>query len=133
MEPSEPAVTQPRLGRAVGRALRRRCPRCGGRESFNGWLTLKDDCPTCNLHYERVDGYWLGSMVINLGVTQIVFLIVFVGGMVLTWPDVPWTGLLIAVVAVAVVVPIVIHPISRMLWVAGERHFHVKAHPNSRD
>ena len=75
----------------------------------------------------------MGSMVINLGVTQIMFLIVFIGGMVLTWPDVPWTGLLIAVVAVAIVVPIVIHPISRMLWVAGERHFHVKAHPESSD
>ena len=59
--------------------------------------------------------------------------VVFVGGMVVTWPDVPWTGLLVAVIGVTVIVPIVFHPISRMVWVAGERHFHVKAHPDSTD
>lgn len=124
---------RPPLGRALARAVRRRCPRCGGGDSFTNWLSLKDDCPTCGLHYERVDGYWLGSMVINLAVTQILFLGTFVGLLVLTWPDVPWTAVLITVVVIAIVVPIAFHPISRLLWVAGERHFHLRSHPDATD
>ena len=124
---------QPSFGRAAGRALRRRCPRCGGRDSFRNWLTLKDDCPTCALHFERIDGYWLGSMVINLAVTQFLLLGTLLALLVITWPDVPWTGVLIVVVAIAVVVPIAFHPISRMLWVAGELHFHLKSHPDATD
>jgi hypothetical protein len=83
---------------------------------------MVDNCPRCGLHFERTQGYWLGSMAINLAVTMGIFLLVFVGGMVLTWPDVPWTGLLIVVVSVNLLVPIFFHPIARTLWVAIERH-----------
>ena len=114
-------------------ALRRRCPRCGGGDVFDNWLRLKDDCPTCGLHYERVDGYWLGSMVINLALTQVLLLGTLIGVLVATWPDVPWTTVLVVVVLVAVAVPLVAHPLSRLLWVAGERHFHMKAHPDADD
>jgi hypothetical protein len=96
-------------------------------------LKLKDDCPQCELHFERVDGYWLGSMVINLAVTQILLLGTLVALLVISWPDVPWTGVLVTVVTIAVVVPIAFHPISRMLWVAGERHFHLRSHPDATD
>ena len=100
---------------------------------FDNWVRLKEDCPTCDLHYERIDGYWLGSMVINLAVTQVLLLGTLVGMLVATWPDVPWTGVLIAVVAIAVIVPLLVHPLSRLLWVAGERHFHLRSHPDATD
>lgn len=61
-------------------------------------------------------------MAINLGVTEATFLIVFVGVIVATFPDVPWGPLLIAVVAVTAITPVVFHPISRTVWVALERH-----------
>jgi len=127
------APPHPRLARALARAVRRRCPRCGGGHVFSRGIRLKEDCPTCGLHFERIDGYWLGSMVINLAVTQIVFLSVFIGLLVITWPDVPWTGVLVVVVTLAVVVPILFHPVSRMIWVAGERHLHIKPHPDATD
>jgi len=133
MTPETPPDAHPPLRRALARALRRRCPRCGSRHAFSNWLRLEDDCPRCGLHFERVDGYWLGSMVINLAVTQALLLGTLIGWLVLSWPDVPWTGVLVAVVAIAVVVPIVFHPISRMLWVAGERHFHLRSHPDATD
>jgi len=83
---------------------------------------MEEQCPRCGLRFEQTDGYWLGSVAINLGVTEGVFLVVFVLGMVLTWPDVPWTGLLVAGVAISIMLPLLFHPFSRMLWVAGERH-----------
>ncbi|MDJ0960356.1 MAG: DUF983 domain-containing protein [Acidimicrobiia bacterium] len=133
MATDRPTWTQPGIGTALARAFRRRCPRCGGGDVFDTWIRLKDDCPTCALHFERVDGYWLGSMVINLAVTQVLLLGTLIGLLVATWPDVPWTAVLMAVVAIAVVIPLLMHPLSRLLWVAGERHFHLRAHPDATD
>lgn len=35
--------------------LRCRCPRCGEAPVFNGLLTVKPVCPSCNLDYEKID------------------------------------------------------------------------------
>lgn len=112
----------PSLTRGLARAATLACPRCGSRRLFRRWLIMEERCPRCDLRFEQSEGYWLGSVAINLGVTEALFLIVFILGMVVTWPDVPWTGLLIAGVAISIMVPLLFHPFSRMLWVAGERH-----------
>lgn len=83
---------------------------------------MSDDCPVCGLHFEYADGYWLGAVVLNLVVTEAIFLVVFIGGMVLTWPDVPWGWLLAVVIGTNVVVPVLFYPIAKTLWVAMERH-----------
>ena len=97
---------------------------------FRRWITMVPDCPTCGLHFERLEGYWLGSVVINLAVTQGLFLALFVTLVVGTWPEVPWTTVLITLVTVNAVVPILFHPVSRTLWVALDRHVHARAHPD---
>ncbi len=98
------------------------CPRCGSRRLFRHWLIMVDACPRCGLRFEQSDGYWLGSVALNLGVTEGTFLVAFVAGIVLTWPNVPWTVLLVVGVTVAVLLPVLFHPFSRTLWVAAERH-----------
>lgn len=81
------------------------------------------------MHFERSDGYWLGSMMINMGITIGVFVLAFVGGMVLTWPDVPWTLLTAILVVLMVIVPWAANPVARTLWVAMERHARAKTEP----
>ena len=110
--------------RRIGRGLALRCPNCGGGRIRRG-IDLVETCPTCELRYERHEGYWLGAVMINTGAVLMAFLIVFVGGMVVTWPDVPWTGILIATVTVSALFPIAFHPWSKTLWVALE----LSAHP----
>ena len=39
--------------RITGRALRRRCPNCGGGGVWTSWLKMREACPTCGLHFER--------------------------------------------------------------------------------
>lgn len=90
---------------------------------------MVDDCPRCGMHFERTQGYWLGSMLINLAVTMGVWLVTFIGLMVATWPDVPWGWVMIVVVAVTVLVPIAFHPIARTIWVALERHVRARSEP----
>lgn len=112
----------PSLTRGLSRAALIRCPRCGSGGLFRRWVTMTEECPRCALHFEREDGYWLGSVMINTGVTEGLFLVVFVLGMVLTWPDVPWTALLVVGVTLTILFPILFHPLSRTSWVALERH-----------
>jgi len=57
---------------------------------------------------------------INMAFTFATFLVVFVGGMVVTWPDTPWTLLLVLTLALNLLFPILFHPFSRTLWVGME-------------
>ena len=107
----------------VLRAARRRCPRCGLGGIFTGWSRLAPRCPDCDLDFEHEEGYWTGAMLLNLTVTLGVFLVVFVGFLLLTWPDVSWVGLMVLVVAANVVTPIVFYPYSKTLWIAGDLAF----------
>ena len=120
---------RPGFWHATGRAMLLRCPRCGAGGQFHHLVEMNDDCANCGMHFERVEGYWLGSVALNLGVTMGLFLVVFVGLMVITWPDVPWTAVLIVVVAITAVTPIVFHPWSRTLWLVAERHAYSRSHP----
>lgn len=87
-------------------------------------MSVADICPTCGLRYEREQGYWIGAMIIDTAVTFGMFLLVFVGGMIITWPEVPWTGLFIVTVAVNLIVPIAFYPWAKLLWVAMELSWH---------
>ena len=108
----------------VGRALRRRCTRCGRGHFFDSWARVADSCPVCGFAFERESGYWVGAMIIGTTVTFGLMLVVFVGGWVLFWPDVPWTGVLVGTMVVALVTPILFHPWSKSLWSAIELSYH---------
>jgi uncharacterized protein (DUF983 family) len=102
----------------LGRALLRRCPRCGRKGIFNGWFNLPAACPRCGLALEREEGYWLGAMAVNLGITEVLFAALLVTWTVLAWPDVPWVWLTVAGLALNAIVPIVFYPISKTIFLA---------------
>ena len=84
-------------GRAVTyawRALRRRCPNCGGGDLWTGWLRMRPVCPACALHLERNEqGYIVGAYMFNIIAAELVFGAIFVAVLLATWPDPPWTAL----------------------------------------
>ena len=98
------------------RTLVRHCPRCGAAGVFDGWFTLKDHCPRCGLSYEREEGYWVGALAVNIAGAIALWSVFFLGGMLVTWPDVPWTFLTLGGIAVMVIFPIVFYPYSKTLW-----------------
>ena len=62
------------------RALRLRCPHCGGGPIFVRWSRLVPNCPVCGLGLERgEEGYWLGAYFFNLMAVETVFSVWFVG------------------------------------------------------
>lgn len=109
------------MWRLIARGAVRRCARCGQGRLFTRWFTMRAECPRCGLHFEREQGYWLGAMTLNFAVTEAMFVVVLVATMAITWPDVPWGTLLIAVLATNVIVPLVFYPISKTIWVGLER------------
>lgn len=110
--------------RLLGRALRRRCPNCGGAGIFRSWLRMLPECPRCGLPLERNEaGYVVGAYMFNIIAAELAFGLVFVATLVAFWPDPPWRFLLIAGVLVMVVMPVAFYPISKTLFLAFDLIF----------
>jgi uncharacterized protein (DUF983 family) len=114
----------PRARTLFVRALRLRCPVCGGRPILLSWFTVAPSCLCCGLHLDRDEpGYWIGSYTINLFLTEGVFAVVFVAGLFLTWPAVPWTALAVLCGALAILTPILVFPHTKLLYLAVDLAF----------
>ncbi len=112
------------LARAALRGLLKRCPTCGEGKIFEGWFALVPRCPRCGLVFEREEGYWTGAMAINIGVTELVFVIALVAGLVLTWPAPPVAWLLAVTIAINTLFPVVFYPFSKTIWISIDLALH---------
>lgn len=63
-------------------------------------------------------------MIINTAVTFALFLVVLVGGTIITWPDVPWTPLLVTTIVITGLTPVVFYARSKLVWQAIELSYH---------
>jgi uncharacterized protein (DUF983 family) len=108
----------PGASRMLLRAIFLRCPRCGQPKVLQGWFKVPAPCPRCGMNFNPDGDAAVGWMIVNLGVTMAVFFCTAFGGMVLTWPKVPWTGLTIFTICLNVVVPLFLVPFSRTVWSA---------------
>lgn len=123
--PSDPSPT-PMMLPAVpprrvmfSRALRRRCPVCGGGPLFSGWFRMKDHCPRCGIRMRRgEDGYTLGALWFNLLLAESITMTAFVTTLIRTWPNPPWDTLQVASPIEAIVFPLLIWPFARTLFLA---------------
>jgi hypothetical protein len=55
----------------IPRGLLRRCPNCGEPLIFGPRLQLLERCPHCAARWDRGEGFFLGAMVWNYGVTVV--------------------------------------------------------------
>jgi Na+(H+)/acetate symporter ActP len=85
---------------------------------------MLEHCRSCGLRFEREPGYWVGAVIINTTVIFGTFLIVFGGMILLTWPDVPWTVVLVVTLAANVAIPVTFYPMSKTVWLALELSWH---------
>jgi uncharacterized protein (DUF983 family) len=103
-----------RLARALVRAVRLRCPRCGRTPLYAGVFAMRERCAACGFRYEREQGYFVGAIYVNYAVTAAVAI-----GTVLA---LDWTlGLsltqqLVVGVVLALLVPVVFFRYARSLW-----------------
>jgi len=115
-----PKVTK---GQILARGLSHRCPNCGARKLFKeGTLfELNFECPDCGLKIERDEGFFLGSMSLNYGVTILGFLVpvlvLFMVGVL--------SGFAAAIIAGigAICVPVIFYRSSRSWWLMSYYFF----------
>jgi uncharacterized protein (DUF983 family) len=116
---SSPPLHRPSLAALFGRAVRLRCPYCGGGPVFVSWSRLVPNCPVCGLGFERGEhGYWLGAYFFNLMAMETIFSVWFVGFLIFTWPSPPWGLFQITTLILMLVVPIAFFPYSKTLFLA---------------
>jgi uncharacterized protein (DUF983 family) len=105
--------------RSFTRALRLRCPHCGGGPIFVTWSRLVPNCPTCGLGLERGEqGYWLGAYFFNLMLVETLFSVWVTGFLVLTWPSPPWDFFQVSTVVLMLVASVAFFPFSKTLFLA---------------
>jgi uncharacterized protein (DUF983 family) len=106
------------------RALRLRCPNCGGGPIFEGWLRMRSRCPRCGLRLERgEDGYQVGSYMFAIVAAELVFAAIFLLILVATWPTPPWDALLYGGMALMLLMPFLFFPFSKTLFLAFDLTF----------
>ena len=112
------APTTPSWWKLVRRALLARCPVCGQRKIFRRWLKMADHCPRCGFVFERQEGHFIGAVGMNTVITAIVLMGTIVVGLVASSPGFAVVPVLAVAIPISVVLPIIIHPLCRMLWTA---------------
>ena len=63
-------------GQIIKRGLTNCCPNCGAKTLFkaDAFFELNRECPVCGLRLEKEEGFFLGAMALNYGVTCICLL-----------------------------------------------------------
>jgi uncharacterized protein (DUF983 family) len=115
-------VAGPRqAARYIGRALRLRCPNCGGGPVLENWFKLRVRCGNCGIRLERGEhDYLSGSILLSYSVGTLVFAAALAWMIIANWPVVPWGMLEIVLPAIILIFPVVFFPFSKLLWLAAD-------------
>ena len=101
------------------RALRLRCPHCGGKGMFAGFFTLKEHCPSCGLRLERGEGdYFVGAYLFNLIAVELILFFCVCGFVYFTWPDPPWDLITYVTAFLMLSGCVLCYPFSKTTWLA---------------
>jgi uncharacterized protein (DUF983 family) len=114
--PSSPKVK-------FARAMKLRCPRCGSSGVLRHWLKMETRCPSCGLALQRGEDhdFWLGAFAINLVIAE--GLAALIGIVVLRWTWPNYAMAMAVATVLAIVMPLIFFPWSRMIWLAWDLSF----------
>lgn len=106
--------------REFSRALLVRCPNCGGTRVLRTWFRLQHRCAKCGIRLDRgeADDYFLGGMFFNIVLAEVIFALVLLVVVIAMWPRVPWAGIEYTLIVAMIAAPIVLYPVSRLMWLA---------------
>lgn len=100
-----------------------KCPRCHDGEIFEGGFSyqfsqitkMHENCPSCNLKYEREPGFFYGAMYVSYALTVALWIAVAVAFFVLFQKIEPWWFLITGIVLLLILLP-GIYRLSRAIW-----------------
>jgi uncharacterized protein (DUF983 family) len=98
---------------ALGRGLRLKCPVCGVGRLFSSFWSMREECPHCGVSFRREEGFWLGSMDINLTLSLLLIL-----GSLVFLPDLEVKRELAVLGGASVLLPAILFRFVRGFWMA---------------
>lgn len=78
-------MLRPPLKQILSHAAHWHCPNCGLGALFRGIFRMLPRCPVCGLSYFPEQGYYMGAMIINYGITTAIVVAIFL--LSLLFPD----------------------------------------------
>lgn len=103
----------------LGRALRLRCPNCGGPGLFRRWLWMRRSCSRCHLILDRGEpDYFLGGYVVNFVTAEFTIAFGALLAVLATWPAVPWNAVKWGLLLLMIPAPLVTYPFAKLVWLA---------------
>ena len=113
-------LARPRqVARLIGRVLRLRCPNCGRGSVLQHWLKLRVRCGHCGIRLERGEhDYFMGSMMLNFVMTGGLLLVAIYALLISGPSDAKWDVLQWGAPVAMVVLPILLFPWSKLIWLA---------------
>jgi uncharacterized protein (DUF983 family) len=118
---SLPEMTRVPTSTLLWRALRRRCPRCGGRGIFSSWLKLRERCPTCGYRFEREEGFFTGVYLVNYSFVAIAIVVELMAYVLYANSqdgDAAYGPALLLGIVTAIALPMVTYPFAKSIWAA---------------
>jgi uncharacterized protein (DUF983 family) len=101
------------------RAMRLRCPHCGGPRIFASFFQLKATCPSCGLRLERGESdYFVGAYLFNLIAVELILFFCVCGFVFFTWPDPPWDAITYVTGFLMLAGCVGCYPFAKTTWLA---------------
>ena len=76
-------------------------------------------CPHCGLVLDRDESdYFYGAYMLNFVAAELVVVVAFVVALIVSWPTPPWNALLYGTIALAVIAPFALYPMTKGVWLA---------------
>ena len=111
-------ISQPRrsIVKTIGRALRLRCPACGNASIIQKPFHIKHHCDRCRSLFKREEGFFVGAILMNVVVSELIILVVCFFALLLLGAD--YDDVLKVLFVVAVLFPLLFFHHSWSLWLA---------------
>ncbi|MBL0939184.1 MAG: DUF983 domain-containing protein [Gemmatimonadaceae bacterium] len=114
-----PVAQKSSVSQLIMRALRLRCPHCGGKGIFASFFALKSNCPSCGLRLERGEGdYFVGAYLFNLMAVELILFVCVCGFVAFTWPNPPWDLITYVTAFLMLAGCVLCYPFAKTTWLA---------------
>lgn len=107
-------VNKERGIRVLKRSLRLRCPACGESSIVDRPFHIRHHCPVCLSLYKREDGFFVGAILANVVITELVILVFCFFVLLVIGAD--YDSVLVLLFVIALVFPVAFYHHSWSFW-----------------
>jgi len=111
-----PTLVQRNILKTLRYALRLKCPACGASSIVRKPFHIKHHCDSCDALFKREEGFFVGAILMNVVVSELIILVVCFFALLLLGAD--YENVLIVLFIVGLIFPVLFFHHSWSLWLA---------------